>query len=123
MSAQKEETRNGCEKDDGYPKGNEKTPFLANKAVADGEPPGQRRDRKIYDERGSQAGRLSMEEKRGNQVWHEDVQEHGKSITHKKIGGPALLSERVTVLGSEDDIPLLRVIHDHTFPFFPFFDR
>jgi len=26
------------------------------------------------------------------------------------------------VLGSEDDIPLLRVIHDHTFPFFPFFD-
>jgi hypothetical protein len=31
MSAQEEQTRNGCEKDGGYPKGNEKAPFFANK--------------------------------------------------------------------------------------------
>lgn len=54
--AQEEETRNGREKDDGYPKGIEKTPFLANKAIPYSEPPGERRNRKVDDERGGQTG-------------------------------------------------------------------
>jgi hypothetical protein len=123
MSAQEEEARNRCQRAGGYPKGKKKTPFLANKAVTDSEPLGQRCDRKIDDERGGQAERVSMKEKRGNKVRHEDIQEHGKGISHKEIGRQTLLSKRVTVLGSEDDIPFLRIIHDHTFPFFPFFNR
>ena len=73
MFAQEEETRNGREKDDGYPKGNEKTLFLADKAFTYSEPPGERGDRKVDDERGGQTGRVSMKEKRGNKVGHDDI--------------------------------------------------
>ena len=73
MFAQEEETRNGREKDDGYPKGNEKTPFLANKAITYSEAPGERRDRKVDDERGRQTGRVSMKEKIENKVRHDDI--------------------------------------------------
>jgi hypothetical protein len=92
VPAQEEETRNASEKDGGYPEGNEKTPFLANEAVPYSEPPGQRRDRKVDDERGGQTGRVSMKEKRGNKVGHDNIQEHCKGIAHKKIRGQTLLS-------------------------------
>ncbi len=92
MSTQKEEEWNGCKKGDGYSEGNEKTPFLANKAVTDSEPPGEGRNRKVEDERGGQTGRVLMKEKRGNKVGHDDIQEHGKGVPHKKIGRQTLLS-------------------------------